>query len=765
MNRVSQTQTRPNKKVSTEGAVPYPKRSMSDSSTQARMRLSDTRKSNNDTSRYTRRTISDESTKNRRWSTLPQRSVNKDGLEEKMLPKRTSSRDGAEKRKLPRRTNSKDSAQKRMLPKRQSSKDGSGRRRSSVMYEEPASFTYLWLTDGMLSISALLLLYGTNFAAGVISLAALLFFTKQAPNGADPTPGMTGALSVVAGFGCLFLMKQEATFDRFLGHTLGRLWALAIGTFIYKDITIVAKEEEKPIEITIIVLEGRNLVPKDSSMLGKRTTSDPYVKIIHGPRLVGKTAIIKQTLDPKWRGEVFREMLYPSFLNLYKTIELSIFDNDLIGNDDPMGTVYLELPNDLQAAKFDRWYPVEKGLGQNYCSDATGELLVEIQIRDPTSQEEEEKEGIESETAKTPLTIITKILEGKDMVAKDTNLLGKPTTSDPYVVVHLGNKRLGKTKISHKTLAPKWNDEIFQTTVSRETINSYRMMELHIFDHDVVGSDDPMGTVYVKIPDDFLEHPTKDTRWYRVERGQGQNFCTDAAGALRVEMHGELKITFCCMLCFAQHNLISNRSILRVVIPHGFKEEDIEQKETPSETPKMVSIVVHVMEGRNLVAKDTNILGKPTTSDPYVKVHHGQTRLGKTKIVKKTLAPKWCETFRTTTVYKERYEPLELKVFDHDYVGSDDAMGTVYVPIVNDSQSSSGARWYPVERGSEKSKNYCDDATGELLIEVQLIPHLTNKFENTKRTRSSRLFNLQYEIEDEDDGDSDSETFAKQKGE
>ena len=364
-----------------------------------------------------------------------------------------------------------------------------------------------------------------------------------------------------------------------------------------------------------------------------------------------------------------------------------------------MGTAYIAIPNDLQTTKFTRWYTVEKGTGTNACEDATGEILVEVKIKGPQQQQQQQQqkqqtqqhskrksynanssrkgnlqeEIMEKEDLRVPVTIITKILEGKSMVPKDTNILGRLTTSDPYVIVLFGNESLGKTRIIKKTLDPKWNDELFQITVLKEQIHQHQYMELQVFDHDHFGSDDPMGTVYIRIPD-LLEQQQRQrqpilqtTRWYKVERGQGQYFCKDATGSLRVEMH------------IVSHDFQLQSSVKDSTY-HQQKEE-INGEDT-NNAPMMKAITISILEGRNLAPKDINIYGKATSSDPYVKVWHGQNRLGKTKIIKKTLNPKWeGATFHTSALSNmlclDGYKEFQLKVYDHDYMGRDDVSSLV----------------------------------------------------------------------------------------
>ena len=197
-----------------------------------------------------------------------------------------------------------------------------------------APLNYLQFTQGMLVLSAALLLKGVNLLASVISLLSLILFANKMPDGEDPTPAMYCALSAVAGLGCWYLVNLERTFDKFLGHMLGRAWSIGVSYFVYHELNQVPVVEETPLELVITILEGRNLVAKDTTMFGYPSTSDPYVKIIHGKHLVGTTKIIKQTLDPKYTGETFRHQVEPSYLALFRTVGLLIYDYDYVGTDD-----------------------------------------------------------------------------------------------------------------------------------------------------------------------------------------------------------------------------------------------------------------------------------------------------------------------------------------------------------------------------------------------------------------------------------------------
>lgn len=134
-------------------------------------------------------------------------------------------------------------------------------------------------------------------------------------------------------------------------------------------------------EIRVRVMMGRNLVPMDHEfkLFGKMTTSDPYVVVALGPNIVGKTDYVSKTLNPVWPNKVFRMTVLPKSIEVYKQIECQIYDYDYKASDDPMGTVYVPIPEQYNT-KVARWYKVHKGVGETYCENATGELLVEIEV-------------------------------------------------------------------------------------------------------------------------------------------------------------------------------------------------------------------------------------------------------------------------------------------------------------------------------------------------------------------------------------------------
>ena len=77
-----------------------------------------------------------------------------------------------------------------------------------------------------------------------------------------------------------------------------------------------------------------------------------------------------------------------------------------------------------------------------------------------------------------------------------------------------------------------------------------------------------------------------------------------------------------------------------------------------------------------LKAMDSN--GK---SDPYVKLSLcGKQH--KSKVVSKTLNPRWDESFIFEGTLRElTAEPMQMKVYDHDYIGRNDFLGEASVDL------------------------------------------------------------------------------------
>lgn len=142
----------------------------------------------------------------------------------------------------------------------------------------------------------------------------------------------------------------------------------------------------------------------------------------------------------------------------------------------------------------------------------------------------------------------------------------------------------------------------------------------------------------------------------------------------------------------------------------------------PTNGVESASISFTLVKGEGLAAKDRNVMGKRTTSDPYCVVtletsvpgSRGKPKttkqeLGKTKTIMKTVDPEWNESFDCTlpcAVLQDPQNPPKLKfeIFDYDKGSDDDAMGTVIIPIKLDPPKDSKTKeWYKVPADSAKN--------------------------------------------------------------
>ena len=138
--------------------------------------------------------------------------------------------------------------------------------------------------------------------------------------------------------------------------------------------------------IKIEVYRARDLIAKDRNLLGKRTTSDTYVKVQIGNTLVGKTKVAPKTLNPLWKSEFSYVLGADSAAHIFEqqrgdtpsqlSAVLTLWDHDNIGADDAMGTVVV--PLDPLNGNISQWFPVGTGSGNAFCKNAKGEVEVKI---------------------------------------------------------------------------------------------------------------------------------------------------------------------------------------------------------------------------------------------------------------------------------------------------------------------------------------------------------------------------------------------------
>lgn len=131
-------------------------------------------------------------------------------------------------------------------------------------------------------------------------------------------------------------------------------------------------------ELDVAIVAGEDLVPKDTSLFGKKS-SDPFVELWVGTQKLGKTKTIKKNLNPEW-NESFKLNVNARDADRLsgQALTLKVFDYNLLSSPDSMGEVAVPLARLMDGLVLDEHLPVQNCAG---CSDAAGTLHVKISMQ------------------------------------------------------------------------------------------------------------------------------------------------------------------------------------------------------------------------------------------------------------------------------------------------------------------------------------------------------------------------------------------------
>ena len=133
------------------------------------------------------------------------------------------------------------------------------------------------------------------------------------------------------------------------------------------------------------IKRGRNLAAMDRNVgkLGRKTSSDPFVKVYGGKEYLGKTGVEECTLNPTW-NEKFQLVLGADDANFILSkkgavkMEFRLFDYDRHKEHDSMGVV--KVPLKCLEPPSTKWYKVTQGKGKYFCKDASGEIEITMAV-------------------------------------------------------------------------------------------------------------------------------------------------------------------------------------------------------------------------------------------------------------------------------------------------------------------------------------------------------------------------------------------------
>ncbi|KAK1372057.1 synaptotagmin-5 [Heracleum sosnowskyi] len=234
---------------------------------------------------------------------------------------------------------------------------------------------------------------------------------------------------------------------------------------------------------------------------------------------------------------------------------------------------------------------------------------------------------------RTGRKIYVTIVEGKDLLVKD-----KSGKCDLYVKLQYG-KVQQKTKSKQNTSNPIWNQKF-----EFDEVGNSEYLKIRFYSEETFG-DENLGSARVNL-EGLIEGSTRDV-WIPLEK---------------VSL-GELHLKIEAVNVDDNEGSKSNGGS-----GNGWLE-------------------LSLIEGRDLIAAD--IRG---TSDPYVRVQYGNLKR-KTKIMYKTLNPKWNQTLE----FPDDGSPLELHVKDYNALLPTSNIGDCVVEYQGLPVNQMADRWIPLQ--------------------------------------------------------------------
>ncbi|XP_021379603.1 multiple C2 and transmembrane domain-containing protein 1-like isoform X3 [Mizuhopecten yessoensis] len=422
--------------------------------------------------------------------------------------------------------------------------------------------------------------------------------------------------------------------------------------------------------------EGRDLVVRDSC-----GTSDPYVKFKIGNKQHYKSKTVYKNLNPQWD-----ERLSIPIEDVYRPVNVKVFDYDRGISDDPMGSAEIDLTTLELNTATDLKLPLADG-GKN--EEYMGYLVLQCTLTPKTIQEKETtsfktkgtaKGGDSSKKLKMQIWcgVVTIVLvEGRNLVPMDNN-----GYSDPYVKFRLGAEKY-KSKFKTKTLNPTWLEQFDLRMYDDQSRN----MEITVYDHDVTGRDDFMGRAVIDLSQ--VKHELTHTFDQALEDGAGIiKILLTVSGTCGTETISDLS------------NFTANpRDREEIMTKYRFKNSIKNLKD-------IGWLQVKVFRAQNLASAD--IGGK---SDPFCVLELVNSRL-QTQTEYKTLNPDWNKVF--TFNVKDIHSVLEVTVYDEDRDKKVEFLGKVAIPILNIKRCE--RRWY-----SLKDKKLMRRGKGVIQLELDFM--------------------------------------------
>jgi len=487
----------------------------------------------------------------------------------------------------------------------------------------------------------------------------------------------------------------------------------------FEDFDLTTDELLKaPNEVRIAVARARGLLAMDSavpfSSVGK--SSDPYVVVkIAGTELKAqKTKTLYKTLAPVWNAS----MNFGVSADGSQSVELAVFDHDLIGSDDFLGLVVIPLKALLEAKHkaVRAWHPLGERAQRAGGDGSRGQLLVVAQWRynrDLDFAPFHLKDDVAIKAPPNELRIA--LFRGRDLAIKDKNLMSKGGTSDPRVSFEiLGGQKDGDTTLAKaqaklmkwqsttrsKTLEPVWR-EVYSVELRLPAVDDLAatkawtppVLRCVCEDVDGMSGADFMGLVEVALEALTVKRPRVRSEWFPL--------MPDPNGKLSSNVHGELQLS------------LQWRYNADLDYDPWAAEVDAFPEKPPNE------LRVALVKGRNLSIKDKPLLFGAGSSDPRCTFKLVSTSAATdvgvkpwmSKTREKSLNPCWCEqwSFPLDSSKFEKPPILDIVCEDVDSLSAADFMGKVDFELADFLDKKRKRAWHPLVSEIDNSSNVTGD--------------------------------------------------------
>ncbi|OQR80945.1 myoferlin-like protein [Achlya hypogyna] len=304
-----------------------------------------------------------------------------------------------------------------------------------------------------------------------------------------------------------------------------------------------------------------------------------------------------------------------------------------------------------------------------------------------------------------------KVVSGKKLLAVDKKLIGA-ASSDPYVRLTCGSETC-KTKVHSGTVNPTWHEEFRfgETVVLAEDACVY----FRVKDYNTLTPSVDLGGAEVHVS------TLTPNEWNKLvlPLAKHGSMKGEASGEISVEVfydptqgaEGEAPPTS------EVANIWSSTSSRELPVPSDEDETASPPPSAPASAPWTYNfLAVSVLEGAGLKACDGD--AQAGTSDPFVFLRIGATKPFKTKVMKKTLTPKWREKFYFPLDPKTKYTNtvLSLRMEDEDVL-SNDFMGLVTIDVREWIQTYGGTKrdmWFGLGPDTKNPVRASFDADAQL---------------------------------------------------